>query len=99
MYKMNWIKPRFITCVFCIFTPHKKPLTYIGSVGKEDAAVDGHSYHAYTYMIAFTCLFNSHFVIVYELLYFHFNKVPRSIVDDMYLINVTNVVQYIHYII
>ena len=23
-----------------------------------------------------------------------FNKVPRSIVDDMYLVNVTNVVQY-----
>ena len=27
-----------------------------------------------------------------------FNKMPRSIVDDIHLVNVTNVVQYIYYI-
>ena len=28
--------------------------SYVGSGGKEDAAADGHGYHAYTYMLAFT---------------------------------------------
>ena len=39
---------RFFTNNSTIF-----PLSYIGSGGKEDATADGHSYHAYTYMIAF----------------------------------------------
>ena len=42
------------------------PLT--GSGGKEDAAIA--IMHTLSYMIAFTCFVNSHFVIVYEVLYF-----------------------------
>ena len=39
--------------------------TYIcvGSGGNESAATDGHSYHAYTYMIAFTCFFTNNIVL------------------------------------
>ena len=59
---------------------------------KEDAAADSHSYHAYTYMIAFTCFLT---VTLLTSMNCTFNKVPRSIMDDMYLVNVTNAVQYI----
>ena len=58
----------------------------ISSGGKEDATADGHSYHAYTYMIAFTC-----FLTVTLLSCMNcctFNNVSRSIVDDMYLVKV-----------
>ena len=65
--------------------------------GKEDAAADSHSCHAYTYMIAFTCFFLTA-ILLSCMNCCTFNKVPRSIVDDMYLINMTNVVQYNNYI-
>ena len=55
--------------------------SYVGSGGKEDAAADGHSYHAYTYMIAFTCFLT---VTLLSCMNCTFSKVPRRIVDDMY---------------
>ena len=76
-----------MTCIFSL----------IGSGGKKNTAADGHSYHAYTSMIAFTC-----FLIVTLLSCMNcctFNKVPRSIVDDMYLVNVIKLMLFLHIIL
>ena len=52
--------------------------------------------HTLSYMIAFTCFLTATLLSCMNCC--TFNKVPSSIVDDMYLVNVTNVVQYNYYI-
>ena len=52
--------------------------------------------HLRSYMIAFTCFLKATLLSCMNCC--TFNKMSRSIVDDMYLVNVTNFVQYIMYI-
>ena len=56
-------------------------------IGSEDAAADGHSYHMHTLIQLHSFVFSSYFIMNCCTC----NKVFRSIVDDMYLVNVTNV--------
>ena len=80
----------------CFFTNNMYYFpTYIARFWRKGR--DSHSYHAYTYMIAFTCFLTATLLSCMNCC--TFNKVPRSIVDDMYLVNVTNIVQYNYYIV